>query len=57
MKKNILILALLGLAFGSQAQITTGEDIAVVSTDNGKVRGYVHQGIYTYKGICGGSAL
>lgn len=51
MKKNILILALLGLAFGSQAQITTGEDIAVVSTDNGKVRGYVHQGIYTYKGI------
>jgi len=51
MKKNLMSLALLGLSFWSSAQITTGEDFAVVPTDNGKVRGYVHQGVYTYKGI------
>jgi len=46
-----LTIAFLALCFGTQAQITTGEDFAVVPTDNGKVRGYLHQGIYTYKGI------
>jgi para-nitrobenzyl esterase len=51
MRKNVFTLALLGLSFWSQAQINTGEDFAVVPTDNGKVRGYVHQGIYSYKGI------
>ncbi len=33
------------------AQLQTGEAIAVTNTDAGPVRGYVHQGIYTYKGI------
>ena len=44
-------MALMSLSFWSQAQISTGVEFAVVPTDNGKVRGYVHQGIYTYKGI------
>jgi para-nitrobenzyl esterase len=31
--------------------ISVGTDIAVVSTEQGKVRGYIHNGTYTYKGI------
>lgn len=31
--------------------IVNGENIAVVQTNAGKVRGYIHNGIYTYKGI------
>jgi para-nitrobenzyl esterase len=34
-----------------QAQILTGEAVAVANTLSGKVRGYVHNGIFTYKGI------
>src|ERR1700730_15845372 len=33
------------------AQLQTGENVAVTSTDAGKVRGYIHNSIYTYKGI------
>src|SRR5437870_1325986 len=35
----------------ARAQLQTGENIAVSSTDAGKVRGYIHNNIYTYKGI------
>jgi para-nitrobenzyl esterase len=31
--------------------ILAGKDIAVTSTDNGQVRGYIHNGTFTYKGI------
>jgi len=31
--------------------VRAGKNIAVVETDNGKLRGYIHDGIYTYKGI------
>jgi para-nitrobenzyl esterase len=31
--------------------ISVGSDIAIVSTEQGKVRGYIHNGTYTYKGI------
>lgn len=31
--------------------LVNGENIAVVPTNSGKVRGYIHNGIYTYKGI------
>ena len=31
--------------------ISVGADVAVVSTEQGKVRGYIHNGTYTYKGI------
>ncbi len=33
------------------AQMQTGENVAVTNTDAGKVRGYIHNSIYTYKGI------
>ncbi len=43
------------MSFGSellaQAELISGEQIAVAQTTSGKVRGYIHQGIYTYKGI------
>src|ERR1700704_6436435 len=35
----------------AMAQLQTGENVAVTNTDAGKVRGYVHNSIYTYKGI------
>jgi para-nitrobenzyl esterase len=31
--------------------IIAGDDVAVTSTDNGQVRGYIHSGTYNYKGI------
>ncbi len=31
--------------------LAAGRDVAVVQTESGKVRGYIHNGIYTYKGI------
>lgn len=31
--------------------VIAGDNIAVTNTENGKVRGYIHNGIYTYKGI------
>lgn len=49
--KKILLLCLMAMALAGQAQLQTGENIAVTTTDNGKVRGYIHNGIYTYKGI------
>lgn len=33
------------------AQIETGVDVAVADTEYGKVRGYISDGIFTYKGI------
>src|SRR5919205_1014356 len=59
MKKSFPILLLLGmfllpaLAF-SQTNgnaVVAGKNIAVVETESGKVRGYIHKDIYTYKGI------
>ncbi|WP_116124717.1 carboxylesterase/lipase family protein [Lewinella sp. IMCC34183] len=38
------------------AQLETGMDVAVTDTEAGKVRGYVSDGIYTYKGIPYGQA-
>ena len=36
----------------TRAQSTqTGANIAVTNTESGKVRGYIHNGIFTYKGI------
>ncbi|MEE9573344.1 MAG: carboxylesterase family protein, partial [Candidatus Neomarinimicrobiota bacterium] len=39
-----------------QTSIETGENIAVAETKYGKVRGYIHDGIYIYKGIPYGKA-
>ncbi|MCW5515676.1 carboxylesterase/lipase family protein [Muriicola sp. Z0-33] len=56
--KFIAIITFVSIAANVQAQdeIITGADIAVTSTANGKVRGYIHNNIYTYKGIPYGQA-
>ena len=45
------ILLALTLSFSLSAQLQTGENVAVANTNSGKVRGYVQNGIFTYKGI------
>lgn len=51
--KNLIpiLLILLCTPFISFTQIKTGTDVAVTDTKSGKVRGYIRNGIYTYKGI------
>jgi para-nitrobenzyl esterase len=49
--KKIFLIGLLALSTIANAQLQTGENVAVASTESGKVRGYIHNGIYTYKGI------
>lgn len=52
MRKIFLCLcACLSISFFAIAQLQTGENVAVTNTDAGKVRGYIHNTIYTYKGI------
>jgi len=51
--KKLTTCFLLNLCFcvAALAQLQTGENVAVTNTDAGKVRGYIHNNIYTYKGI------
>ncbi len=35
----------------AQSEVITGEHVAVTETESGKVRGYIEDGIFTYKGI------
>jgi len=51
MKKTICFLAILCAFQLVHAQLQTGENTAVTNTNSGKVRGYIHNGIFTYKGI------
>src|SRR5438270_4796899 len=59
MKKNLSFLLISGLLLMpallfSQAKsdaVLAGKNIAVISTEYGKLRGFIHNGIYTYKGI------
>src|ERR1043165_2953048 len=53
MMKKLTTSFLLNVCFSIavNAQLQTGENIAVTNTDAGKVRGYIHNSIYTYKGI------
>ncbi len=44
-------MSLMGVFLQGQSEIQTGENIAVAETNSGKVRGYITNGIYTYKGI------
>jgi para-nitrobenzyl esterase len=50
-KTTICFLAAVLLLQLSNAQLVTGENTAVTSTTEGKVRGYINNTIYTYKGI------
>jgi len=51
--KKLTTCLLLNLCFSIVvfAQLQTGEDVAVTNTDAGKVRGYIRNNVYTYKGI------
>jgi para-nitrobenzyl esterase len=52
MKKiTVFLISLLGLCLVVKAQLITGENIAVVGTSSGKVRGYINNTVFTYKGI------
>ena len=52
MKKiTISVLSILLFSLHSTAQLQTGENVAVTNTESGKVRGYIHNGVYTFKGI------
>ncbi len=48
---SVISMCFLGVLVQAQSDIQTGKDVAVTATELGKVRGYVHNGIYTYKGI------
>lgn len=54
--KQIITLVFLSIVvsvYGQKASLplVSGADVAVVQTQSGKVRGYIHNGTYTYKGI------
>lgn len=47
----LLILCLPFMAFCQNDPISAGSDIAITSTGSGKVKGYIHNNIFTFKGI------
>ncbi|MGE0589832.1 MAG: carboxylesterase/lipase family protein [Cyclobacteriaceae bacterium] len=47
----LFIISALLLNAQNELPLQTGSDVAVVQTNSGKVRGYIHNGIFTYKGI------
>lgn len=55
MKKYFIVIAILFIwgayCSGQPGPIVAGENIAVVSTKYGKIRGYIDDGIYAFKGI------
>ena len=52
MKKiSISLFCFLCISFAAKTQLVTGESIAVTNTNAGKVRGYINNSIFTYKGI------
>jgi para-nitrobenzyl esterase len=50
-KGTALLLSFLCIAFAAKSQLLTGENIAVTNTNAGKVRGYINNSVFTYKGI------
>jgi len=47
----VFLLAFVQAVVAQELPIQTGKDVAVANTESGKVRGYIHNGIFTYKGI------
>ncbi|MBQ7498014.1 MAG: carboxylesterase family protein [Selenomonas sp.] len=39
------------VSYSAQEEILSGPGIAVADTKEGKLQGYVHHGIYNYKGV------
>ena len=56
MQRPFIFLVTLLLCLPGMAQIESGKDVAVTETNSGKVRGFIRDGIYTYKGIPYGTA-
>ena len=54
--QHICFFLLLVCSLSATAQVRTGDDVAVTDTESGKVRGYIRNDIYTYKGIPYGQA-
>ncbi len=50
-KFSIILLSIVLCSLYSNAQLETGENVAVTNTESGKVRGYIHNNVYTFKGI------
>lgn len=51
-KCNLFIMLwALAMPFMNAQEVITGANVAVTNTESGKVRGYIHNGIFTYKGI------
>ena len=48
---TICFFILVSVCFIAKAQLVTSENIAVTNTTSGKVRGYINNTIFTYKGI------
>lgn len=48
---TLVIFFALSVSVGQELPLQTGKDVAVTNTESGKVRGYIHNGIFTYKGI------
>ncbi|PIB39232.1 carboxylesterase/lipase family protein [Maribacter sp. 4G9] len=54
MKKGtlkLIVLFFMGTLAMMPQEVTTGKDVAVTNTESGKVRGYIQNGVFTYKGI------
>jgi para-nitrobenzyl esterase len=52
MKKSIIVtLTVIAFCLVAEAQVQTGENIAIATTESGKVRGYIRSNIFVYKGI------
>jgi para-nitrobenzyl esterase len=58
--KNVFVfLAITAIAFAADGQksgspttpIVAGSEVAIVETESGKVRGFIHEGTYVYKGL------
>ncbi|MFK8056383.1 MAG: carboxylesterase/lipase family protein [Saprospiraceae bacterium] len=56
MRFFLLSLLSFSLCFALHAQLVTGADIAVTDTESGKVRGFIIDDIFTFKGIPYGQA-
>jgi para-nitrobenzyl esterase len=48
---SILLLLACNVSMAQVHPVQTGKNVAVTTTASGKVRGYIHDGIFTYKGI------
>ncbi|WP_116105235.1 carboxylesterase/lipase family protein [Lewinella sp. IMCC34191] len=56
MQRLFLFLITVLICLPAVAQIESGMDVAVTETKSGKVRGFIRDGVYTYKGIPYGTA-